>query len=673
MPLASTHFLERESPGSSWKYTIILRKAVTVITAVLVALGLGSPGNATPNHPLDPLNATEITIAADVLKSFKEFPKDAVFSTIVLREPPKQDVLNLTEGSPFVREAWGIVFDPSRNETFEAVVDIATQTVASWTKVPGVQPLVFVNEYDIVSDLVKADARWQNAMRRRGLKEFEKIHVDGWAAGEPVPGTNHRFLRALSYYQDGQTNFYGRPIEGVVAIVDMTIRRVVDLVDSGSIPLAPPSKELDQASIQPQRRSPKPLIITQPEGPSFEIRGQEVIWQNWHFRFSMHPREGLVLNTVGYQDGDRVRSVMYRGSLSEMVVPYGDSAVAWRWRSAFDVGEYGVGRLASTLEAGKDAPDNALFFDAVFADDFGKPYMLPRAIGLYERDGGILWKHFDIFTGRNESRRAKQLVIFFVAAIGNYDYAMSWIFHQDGTLELDLGLTGILLAKGVKEKTSVSMREPHGSAEHLVSANLAAPHHQHFFNLRLDMDVDGTENSIVEVNTRPLPKGSKNPSDTGFVTEETPLRHEIEARRNLNMQTARTWRIVNTAVKNTLGYNSSYVLLPAGNAVPYVAATSRVRKRAGFLDYHLWVTRYDPFEMNAAGAYPNQSPGGDGLPKWTADNTLIENEDLVVWYTLGVTHVPRPEEWPVMSVSHTGFKLIPAGFFDRNPALDVPP
>src|SRR5205807_245084 len=177
--------------------------------------------------------------------------------------------------------------------------------------------------------------------------------------------------------------------------------------------------------------------------------------------------EGLVLHTVGYEDRSRLRSVIYRASVSEMAVPYGDPNAAWRWRSAFDVGEYGLGRLASPLEPGKDAPDNATFLDAVFADDFGKPYTLPRAIAIYERDGGILWKHFDIFTSRNDSRRARELVICFVAAIGNYDYVISWIFHQDGSLELDAGLSGILLAKGVEEKV-VAMESQHDSAGHLV-------------------------------------------------------------------------------------------------------------------------------------------------------------------------------------------------------------
>jgi primary-amine oxidase len=97
-----------------------------------------------------------------------------------------------------------------------------------------------------------------------------------------------------------------------------------------------------------------------------------------------------------------------------------------------------------------------------------------------------------------------------------------------------------------------------------------------------------------------------------------------------------------------------------------------VRKRAGFVSNHFWTTRFHADEMNAAGAYPSQNAGGDGLVRWIADNESIDNQDVVLWYTMGITHIPRPEEWPVMPMTHIGFKLVPAGFFSRNPALDVP-
>jgi primary-amine oxidase len=640
---------------------------------LLAMLVVATPSLAQPpatRHPLDALTADEITAAAKLLNAAPQFPAGAKYSTIVLREPPKSEVLGFTPGAAIRREAFAIVLDRRANRTYEAVVDLTGGRVTSWSEVKGVQPLVLAGEYDEVVALVKADTRWQEAMRKRGFTNFDEIQIDTWAAGIVPPAhRGARLLRALSYFKGQQTNFYGRPIEGVTALVNMSTEQVIEVNDSGIVPLAPPSQEFDETSTG-LRTAPKPLTITQPDGASFTLTGQEVRWQKWRFRYTMHPREGLVLHTVAYEDDGRVRPILYRASLSEMVVPYADPDRNWRWRSAFDVGEYSVGRLASSIEPKTDAPAYATLLDATFADDNGAPYVLDRAVGIYERDGGMLWKHYEGYSKTNESRRARQLVVFFIATIGNYDYALNWVFHQDGTIEADAALSGIMLPKGVKDaKVAHAGMAPTG---HLVSANVVAPHHQHFFNFRLDFDVDGTSNSIHEMNTRAMAAGAGNPALNGMVMHETRLERELVAARQMSMQTARHWLVQNPTTENALGQRPSYIIVPGVNSVPYVAPTSGVRRRAGFINNHFWATRYNADELSAAGSYPNQSTGGDGLPKWVSNNESLVNQDVVVWYTMGVTHIPRPEEWPIMSVTHVGFKMVPGGFFARNPALDVP-
>lgn len=622
-------------------------------------------------HPLDPLTAEEIAAAAGVLRASPQFPRGAVFSTIVLREPDKPAVLAFTPGAPVARQAFAVVLDRRGSRAFEAEVDLGTRRLASWREVQGVQPLVMAVEYEELPGIVRADARWRAAMHRRGIRDLDAVQIDGWAVGDvPAAHRGKRLMRALAYLKEGSVNFYGRPIEGVVALVDLGAGRVLEVEDTGVVPIAPASQELDERSTG-TREAPRPLVVTQPDGAGFAVDGQEVRWQKWRFRYTMHPREGLVLHTVGYEDEGRVRPILYRGSLSEMVVPYGDASRGWRWRSAFDVGEYSVGRLASPIEPGTDAPANATLLDATFAGDNGEPYVLERAVGIYERDGGLLWKHFESYSGRNESRRARELVVFFIATIGNYDYAVNWIFHQDGVLEVDAALTGIMLPRGVAEVRA----DGHGAgstAGHLVAPYVVAPHHQHFFSFRLDLDVDGPANSVHEMNTRAMPAGPDNPLLAGMEMEETLLGTERAAGRRMDMQSARAWAVHSASARNALGQPTGYILVPGANAVPYAAPESPVRRRAGFIDNHFWATRYHPDEMSAAGAYPNQSRGGDGLPRWVADDEPIAGQDVVVWYTLGTTHIPRPEEWPVMPVAHVGFKLVPGGFFARNPALDVP-
>ena len=623
-------------------------------------------------YPLDPLNAEEISAAVKLVRTTAYFPKVALFSSVVLHEPPKEEVLNYMAGKPFRREAFIVIFDRVNNKTYEAIVDLLAKNIISWKWIPDAQPLVFMSEYDTLTPIIRADPRWQAAIRKRGITNFDKVQIDGWAVGEVDKKFTGRLLRGVAYLKDDQVNFYGRPIEGVVALVDMNTLKVVDVTDNDVLSIPPPSREFDEKHVGKLREKPKPLIISQPKGVSFQMNGQEIRWQNWRFRYTMHPREGLVLYNIGYEDSGKVRPILYRAALSEMVVPYGDPSEAWRWRSAFDVGEYGVGRMASSLEPKLDVPENAQLLDAVFADDNGVPYMLKRAVAVYERDGGILWKHAESYTGTNESRRARELVIFFVATIGNYDYAISYIFKQDASMEVDLALSGIMLPKGTWEKRMDAEHAITEMSGHLVDPNVIAPHHQHFFNFRLDFDVDGVNNTVTEMNSSALDPGPKNPYLNGFLMQETMFNTEMEAGRSMDIEAARVWAVTNPFKKNSLGYNTSYILVPGANSLPYISLESPVRKRAGFINNHFWATKYNPLEIYAAGDYPNQSKGGNGLPKFVANNESIANTDVVVWYTLGLTHIPRPEEWPIMPITHLGFKIIPGGFFDHNPALNVP-
>ena len=646
---------------------------ILIITLLTQFLFSSSSLAIQATHPLDPLNEIEIARTVKILYERPGFPKRALFSTIQLNEPSKSEVLNFKDRESFHREAFGVIYDREENRTFETTVDLHANKVTFWKEIEGIQPPVFFGEHETLQNIVKADPRWQKAMRKRGITNFEKVAVEGWAAGELDPRFTGRLIRGLSFLKEGSVNYYGRPIEGVNTLVNMNTQKVVDLTDTGVIPIAKYSQDFDEKAIGKQREKPKTLSITQPKGITFQVDGHEITWQKWRFRYSMHPREGLVLHMVNYDDNGKIRSILYRASVSEMFIPYGDPDLGWRWRAAFDVGEYGIGRLASPLEPKYDAPENAQFLDANFADDFGKPYTLERAIAVYERDGGILWKHFDTDSGKNETRRSRELVLLSVATIGNYDYVISYIFKQDGSIEVELSLTGIMLAKGVKEKRAdenhLMMAETTG---HLVAENIAAPHHQHFFNFRLDFDVDGQRNTVMEMNSYAMPSGTGNPGLNGFVMRESAFYTEKQAQRKMDLQSSRVWNVTNFSTKNLLGHHTSYILVPGTNSSPYLAPESLARKRAQFVNNHFWVTRYNPQELYAAGAYPNQSKGGDGLPKFAANNEKIENEDVVVWYTLGITHIPRPEEWDVMPVTRIGFKLIPGKFFSRNPALDVP-
>ena len=374
----------------------------------------------------------------------------------------------------------------------------------------------------------------------------------------------------------------------------------------------------------------------------------------------------MVIHNVGYEDQGRVRPVLYRAALSDMVVPYGDPSKDHYRKNAFDAGEYGIGSLTNSLTLGCDCLGEIHYFDAVLNNGKGEPFTIPNAVCMHEEDYGVLWKHTDWRSGQAEVRRSRRLVVSSIATVGNYEYGFFWYFYQDGTIQLEIKLTGIINTAAVPE----GERPKYGT---LVAPQLNGHIHQHFFSFRLDMDVDGGSNSVFEVNTVAEPLGPDNPHGNAFYAQATPLRTEHEAQRVVDPMSGRYWVISNPSVKNSLGNPVGYKLMPGENILPFAHPSASIMKRAGFMQKHLWVTPYDRDETAATGPYPNQHQGGAGLPEYTKNDRSVEDTDVVVWYTLGYHHVPRPEDWPISPVAYCGFSLKPVGFFDTNPVLDVPP
>jgi primary-amine oxidase len=476
-----------------------------------------------------------------------------------------------------------------------------------------------------------------------------------------------RLLRALCFVRSEPTdNGFARPLDGVIAVVDMHEMKVLRIEDYGVVPLPPEPGNWARQYIEKFREAPQPLVVSQPDGASFSVEGWLVQWQNWSFRIGFTPREGLVLHQVRYRDGGEDRLVLDRASVCEMVVPYGDPGEQYYRKNAFDIGEYGIGTLANSLQLGCDCLGTIRYFDATMLDSRGKAVKIKNAICLHEEDAGLLWKHTDWRTNQSEARRSRRLSASFIATVGNYEYGFYWHLYQDGTIHCEVRLTGIMnttaLAAGKTSEFGVE-----------VAPRLNAPFHQHIFAARLDVSLDGGRNSVYEVNTVGLPTGAQNPHGNAFRAEETLLERESAAKRSTNAATARFWRVVNPERKNRLGRPVGYRLVPGENSPVFAQSDAPILRRAGFTRHHLWVTPYEPRERYPAGDYPNQHAGGAGLPEWTAADRAVAEADVVLWYVFSHNHVPRPEDWPVMPVSAIGFHFKPDGFFARNPALDLPP
>ncbi|HEY1827961.1 MAG TPA: primary-amine oxidase [Acidimicrobiales bacterium] len=626
------------------------------------------------HHPLAPLDGEEILAARDVILACDRISipsADVRFAYVGLADPPKDLVRAFDRGEKVEvdRRVRMVLLQGPEADVVETVVSVTRREIESWQLVHDVRPPLQMEEAILVLAALWENPEWNAALDRRGIVDKSLVQIDPWPAGTfgLAHETNRRITRCLAYLRESpDDNGYARPLEGLLAFVDMGRGEVLEVVDTGVVPLPPKSGSYYPEDNGPMRTDLKPLDITQPEGPSFTVEGNLVRWQKWSLRVGMDPLEGLVIYTVGYEDGGKVRPILHRASVTEMVVPYGHPGPMHSWKSAFDAGEWGLGRMANSLTLGCDCLGEIRYFDDVYSDERGKPHTRKNAICMHEEDYGILWKHVDMVSGRTEVRRSRRLVVSSIATVGNYEYGFYWYFYLDGTMQLEVKLSGIMSTMAVGDG------EP-GRHANMIAPGLAAPFHQHLFNVRLDIEVDGSENAVFEVDAVPSPPGDDNPWRNAFEAQATLLESELAARRKVDPSRSRTWKIVNRSATNGLGLPTAYKLLPASTPTLLADPESSVGKRAEFAAHNLWVTPYSPDERRAAGDYPNQHVGGAGLPEWTAQDRAVVDTDIVVWHSFGVTHLPRPEDWPVMPVEYTGFSLIPVGFFDRNPALDVPP
>ena len=622
-------------------------------------------------HPLEPLTAEEIAAATAVLKAEKSLAGTARFVFVTLHEPSKAAVAGWTAETSLPREAHVVLYERAEKVTYEAVVSLTAGSVTAWTAVPGVQPPIMAEEFMSCEAIVQADPRWQEAMRKRGVEDFSLAMIDPWASSWTGPQDDpaaRRIVRPLTWLRSAPGEHgYARPVEGLICVVDLDAGEVVD---QGVVPFPTQPGNYEDPwvfadgnvpAFSGPRTDVAPIEITQPDGPSFTVDGHAVSWQKWNLRIGFTPREGLVLHEIGYAG----RPIVYRASLAEMYVPYGDPAPTHRFKNVFDQGEYGVGWLANSLTLGCDCVGHIQYFDGVVNDNDGAPLVIPNAVCMHEEDVGIAWKHTDFRTGAVQVRRRRRLVVSSIVTVGNYEYGYFWYLYNDGTIEYEVKLTGVISTGAIAPGETPA----HGT---LVAPGLYGPHHQHFFCVRLDMTVDGVANTVVELDSVPSPAGPANPHGNAWQVERTVLGSEAVAKRDADASRARYWKIESADATSALGAPTAYALMPGSSVPPMYSPDALFAPRAGFTDHQLWVTAHDETQRFAAGDYPNQHPGGPGLPAFGAADRPLVGADVVVWYTMGAHHVVRPEDWPVMPVSTIGFMLRPSGFFDGNPALDLP-
>jgi len=253
------------------------------------------------SHPLEPLVAQEIAAAVALVRASGRIGDRVRFASITLHEPPKECVLNYRVGDPIERQAFIVILDNATNAVSEIVVSITQRSIIRWEHIPGVQPQIMFDEFVACEAACKADPALRAALATRGVTDMDLVMVEPWSAGDygDVDDRGMRLTRALLFVRAApHDNGYARPVEGLVALVDLNAMRIVRLEDTAVVPL-PPEPGNYAAEFTPAMRTDlKPVMITQPEGTSFSVDGHAVTWQKWHFRIGFTPREGRVASRI---------------------------------------------------------------------------------------------------------------------------------------------------------------------------------------------------------------------------------------------------------------------------------------------------------------------------------------------------------------------------------------
>ena len=626
---------------------------------------ISGPISGSPAHPLDPLTAEEIRQAAAILRRDRGVGAGWRFASIELKEPGKAA---LAAGTAAGREAIVVCWDRSDGQAYRAVVTLTADAVTSWEHLPGQQPNMTVDEWHECDEMLRAHPALAEALARRGITDMSLVVTDMWAYGAALVPERYRGLRigwSDVWYRDSPDgNPYAHHVTGLHPVVDlnrMTLLEVED--DAPEVPGVQPGVrgEYLPALTGMPLREVAPLEVSQPDGVGFTLDGRLLCWQNWQLRLGFNYREGLVLHEVGFVDSGRLRPVAHRMSFAEMFVPYRDASPDHYRRTAFDIGEWGLGFMTTSLDLGCDCLGEITYLDAVVHDSAGEPRMIPNAICVHEEDSGVLWKHVDERTGA-AVRRQRRLVVSFHVTVANYEYLVYWRFYQDGNIECEVRATGIVVTSHVVD----------GEPSPTGRSSTRAP-------MRRSTSTSSWRGSTWTWTgrttrcTRSHRKRRRRSVPAGAGGAGEAAADGVGGEAGLRLVVQRAWKVVNEGARNGLGFPVGYKLVPSGAFPPLLDPSSPAFLRAEVIGHTLWVTPYHPGRAVAVRRLPEPELAGRGAARLDRGGPAHREHRRGA-----LVRVRDPPHHPAGGLAgdadrSVSFWLKPFGFFDRNPALDVPP
>lgn len=651
----------------------------TIASSALAALLAGGA----LAHPLDGLTGEEYQKINQILKESGTVTEETLFPLIELKEPPKAEVLAWNEGDALDRKA--TVQFTTEDGFSEAVVNITQGVVESNAAITGSgQPMVLFAEFIGALEGALGHPDMAEALSARGLTPEDAFCLPLTAGNFLTPEFDgSRLMKVPCYQNPTGSNFYAKPLEGLFAVYDIGKQEVVDVVDTGVVPVPQDAwgyTEAEVAERLPLRPESNPAKLVQEGDPNFKITGSHVEWDIWRFNYRIDKRPGLVLSNLDVNDQGNWRSVIYQTHLSEVFVPYMDPTEGWYWRTYMDSGEYGFGLFLTPLRAGVDCPEYATFLPALIADDAGNPLEIPDAICIFERNiGDPAWRHFEIFAQTpeefvpTEGRPETELVVRTASEVGNYDYLIDYRLKQDGQIFIKIGATGLDAVKGV---ASTSMNDATAAEDTrygtLIAPNLVAANHDHYFNFRIDFDIDQPINQVGTMEIVPAEVPEDSPRRSMWTWKHVMPDSEMDARYRFSSMKPKHVHISNPQREGYLGQTPGWMIHHGSLAYgPFDFENDPPMKRNAYIEYSSWTTVYDPEQRYAGGKYAVQSDGSDTLAEWVKEDKSLMGQDIVSWFTAGFHHIPRMEDWPVMSTEWKTVHIMPFNFFAHNPALTL--
>ncbi|PPB86956.1 primary-amine oxidase [Acinetobacter soli] len=631
----------------------------------------------TTPHPLNSLSADEIVLAKKIIQQDHRAPSILRFSRLALQAPDKDKVWDSVLNHRDFKEARKAEFALlQNNRIIEGVIDLSTHRITEWKNIKNVHGMVLLDDFEMIQTVLKQSPAYAEALKKRGIQDINRVVgtplTVGYFGGQDGLNKEFNVLKIVAYLDTGDGNYWAHPIENLVAVVDLDQKKIIKIEDGGVVPVPMAARPYDGRDRE--LKAKKPLRITEPMGKNFTVQGQYIHWGNWCFHVALDSRVGLQLSTITYKDQGKKRKIMYEANLGGMIVPYGDPDLGWYFKSYLDSGDYGMGTLTSSLQRGTDVPENAVLLDAIIADYQGNPQTIKDAIAIFERYAGPEYKHQEMGQP-NISTERRELVVRWVSTIGNYDYIFDYVFAENGTIGINAGATGIEAVKGVKAAT---MHDPTAQRDTrygtLIDHHIVGTTHQHIYNFRLDLDVDGAQNTLTHMDPV-VTKNSQGIRKSAMEIQTSTIKTEQLAAEKYDPSTIRL--ISNYSKENAMGNPVSYQIIPfAGGTHPIAKGANFspdewLFKRLSFMDKQIWVTKYNSQERYSDGDYPNRSIQDKGLGAFVGNNQNIDNTDLVVWLTTGTTHVARAEEWPIMPTEWVNVLLKPWNFFDQTPSLGL--